>query len=351
MAVTDQPVVDSTVPIEYVQSLLATAKEQGCNIEQLLENVDINPSSLTDSRVFSAIKYGQLYQQVMWLTQDECFGMMMGGKVQLGSFRLLCLTVIQCDNLREAIIRSSQFSEICRGFRIKAILHEQPNNVVRASMQGISSLPENEFIELMSETNADKIRTSLAVWHRFNCWLIGEEIPLLSISLSFPCPDAFTSLAESSPTKMLFNQNYNGYEFDSKYLDAKIIQNRNTLEDFIRTAPYHLVIRDSAQSSMKTKVRTILSKDVSQTMPTTDQTAQQLNIAVATLRRRLQQENTSFQKIKDECRLEAAIHYLGCAELSNNAIAERLGFDEPSAFFRAFKKWTGLTPGEYRQQL
>ena len=59
-------------------------------------------------------------------------------------------------------------------------------------------------------------------------------------------------------------------------------------------------------------------------------------------------EQTSFQALKDEVRLEAAIHYLSCLDFSNAMVAEKLGFDEPSAFFRAFKKWTGETPGHYR---
>jgi AraC-like DNA-binding protein len=218
-------------------------------------------------------------------------------------------------------------------------------------MIGIKSLPHVEFEKLMVQENADKIRTSLAVWHRFNCWLIGQEIPLRSISFSFPCPDSFRELAETYPTTILFDQPFNGFEFKKEFLDKPIIQNAKTLEDFLRTAPYHLVIRESIRNTVASKVRTILSKDVSESMSGAEQVASQLNLSSTTLRRHLQLEDTSFQKIKDECRLEAAIHYLSCQDLTNAQIARNLGFDEPSAFFRAFKKWTNLTPGEYRKQL
>ena len=67
------------------------------------------------------------------------------------------------------------------------------------------------------------------------------------------------------------------------------------------------------------------------------------------MRRRLNDEKTSYQNIKDECRKEAAITYMNVPQLSINDIAALMGFDEPSAFFRSFKKWTGMTPGEYRK--
>ena len=69
----------------------------------------------------------------------------------------------------------------------------------------------------------------------------------------------------------------------------------------------------------------------------------------ATLRRRLSEEGESYQSILDELRRDLAIALLGETSLSVAAIAIELGFAESSAFHRAFKKWTGASPGEYRR--
>ena len=73
-------------------------------------------------------------------------------------------------------------------------------------------------------------------------------------------------------------------------------------------------------------------------------------MSAPTLRRRLKAENVTFQELKDQCRCEAAIAYLSRPDLSINAVATLMGFTDPSAFHRSFKKWTGMPPGEYRQR-
>ncbi|TQV78139.1 AraC family transcriptional regulator [Exilibacterium tricleocarpae] len=342
----------TSVPTAYAQSLIDAARQQGCDVDSLLDELDIARTDIDTSLHFSAVKYGQLYQRVMRVMQDECFGMFVGGRVRLGSFRLMCLTVLHCSDLRQAMVRAGEFSEICRGMRVRSQLQvDESKNLARVQMAPIRSVSQDEFETLQALANPNQIRTSLAVWHRFNCWLIGQEIPLASLHFSFPCPEEFRELAESYPATLKFEQAFNGFEFPLAYLDYPIVQNQETLEDFLRSAPYHLVINDSAQHSVKGKVRAILSKDVSHTMPGAEEVASRLNLSVTTLRRKLQSENTSYQKLKDECRMEAAFHYLGCPDFTNGTIAERLGFDETSAFFRAFKKWTGITPGEYRRGL
>jgi AraC-like DNA-binding protein len=68
-----------------------------------------------------------------------------------------------------------------------------------------------------------------------------------------------------------------------------------------------------------------------------------------TLRRRLREEGHGFQALKDALRRDTAIACLTQPELTLIDIANRVGFSEASTFCRAFKKWTGVAPGEYRQ--
>jgi AraC-like DNA-binding protein len=69
-----------------------------------------------------------------------------------------------------------------------------------------------------------------------------------------------------------------------------------------------------------------------------------------TLRRRLREEGQGFQSLKDHLRRDAAIEYLARPDMTLLDIADQLGFSEASTFHRAFKKWTGVAPGEYRQR-
>ena len=105
----------------------------------------------------------------------------------------------------------------------------------------------------------------------------------------------------------------------------------------------------SEDNSLRAQVISLIGRDFSLAPPSAEQVAKTLNMSVSTLRRRLLEEDTTYQKIKDDCRRQSAIDYMNSPQLSINDVAGLMGFDEPSAFFRSFKRWTAMTPGEYRQ--
>ena len=217
-------------------------------------------------------------------------------------------------------------------------------------LKKLDMLGDGTFEALVEGFSPRTIRTSLAMTHHFNCWLVGQQIPLDTAYFAFSCPEEFEELAALKPTTVKFDQGSNGFSFDAKYLDYPVVHGEESLEEFVRTAPYRLVIEDPAAQSMTDKVRGLLSRDVGTEMLAAEQVAARLGVSVTTLRRHLQSEGASFQKLKDGCRMEAAFHYLSCPDYIIGDIAEQLGFDDSSAFFRAFKRWTGLTPGEYRKR-
>jgi AraC-like DNA-binding protein len=104
-------------------------------------------------------------------------------------------------------------------------------------------------------------------------------------------------------------------------------------------------------SSISAKVRRRLRQRLPGDVPDFEELAVDLNIAPATLRRRLHEEGASYQGIKDQLRRDLAISYLSDSDRNVMDIALELGFSERSAFHRAFRKWTGASPGEFRRGL
>ena len=81
---------------------------------------------------------------------------------------------------------------------------------------------------------------------------------------------------------------------------------------------------------------------------TQQEVADSLHMSLRTLQRKLSDENTSYKDLLDETRKQLANQYLRQACLSVSEVTYLLGFSEPSNFARAFKRWTGRTPSEFR---
>jgi len=336
-----------TVPTGYVRNLLNEAAAQGFDTEELLAFVGIESHEIENQTEFSAERFGLLYQRVMYIAQDEFFGMFSGGKVPNGTFRMMCHAIIHCKTLEKAIYRASDFHEICRGAQIKPIL------VRKGRFAKVSFAPTDnadiDFTDFLQHEPPERIRTSLSMWHHFVSWLLGTRLELKAAYFTFRQPEDISQYRMLFQSEVRFDQHDNAFVFPSRYLDYPIVQSEQSLRSFLKTAPYQLITMVNNDKSLKAQVIALIGKDFSRELPGAEEVASTLNLSVSTLRRRLLEEGTSYQKIKDECRKDAALNYMNSVQLSINDVAGLMGFDEPSAFFRSFKKWTGQTPGEYRR--
>ncbi|RBO79626.1 AraC family transcriptional regulator [Marinomonas aquiplantarum] len=337
----------ASVPMSSVRYLLKAVEKQGLDREAVLESLEITAEELEQSDSFSAYRFGMLYQKIMWLMQDESFGMLSGGKIPNGTFRMMCLCIIHARSLAHALYRCSDFYEICRGPTVKPVLIKK-GRFAMVTFGPLSSSDEDIDSLVLAESN-EQLRTTLSMWHHFICWLIGRRLNLKAAYFTNERPDDVEYYKTLFQSEVKFNQHANALVFPASYLDMPIVQTEDSLRGFLKTAPYQLLVMVENDNSLKSQVMAMLGKDFSREMPSAEEVASGLNMSVSTLRRRLNDEKTSYQQIKDECRKEAAITYMNAPQLSINDIAALMGFDEPSAFFRSFKKWTGMTPGEYRK--
>ncbi|MCY1413973.1 putative HTH-type transcriptional regulator [compost metagenome] len=86
-------------------------------------------------------------------------------------------------------------------------------------------------------------------------------------------------------------------------------------------------------------------------VPSADTVAQALHLSLRSLQRHLADEGCRYDSLLDECRQNLALQHLRNANNSLSEISYLLGFADTSSFNRAFKRWTGLSPGQYRDSL
>jgi AraC-like DNA-binding protein len=191
----------------------------------------------------------------------------------------------------------------------------------------------------------------LMLLHGVSCWLVGRRIPVLRAQFSYPEPLHSAEYRLMYSTQLSFRAAHTALVFQAAHLDLAIVQNERTLKDFLRNAPENILVKYKNASSLGARTRRRLRQCLPGDLPEFETLAAELNMTAATLRRRLHDEGTSYQSIKDQLRRDLAISYLSHSNRSAMDIGLELGFSERSAFYRAFKKWTGASPGEFRRRM
>jgi AraC-like DNA-binding protein len=107
---------------------------------------------------------------------------------------------------------------------------------------------------------------------------------------------------------------------------------------------------EQQQDPLVSRVRSLLLSGLSNGGASFDELATTLHMSPRTLRRKLTEHGVAYKTLLDDVRRDLALYYVTRNEESFDAVAERLGFSEPSTFYRTFKRWTGTTPALYRSR-
>ncbi|MGH8384117.1 MAG: AraC family transcriptional regulator [Pseudomonas sp.] len=328
---------ERTIASHFARAALRGAQRHGYDYSDLLQQLGISPELLDEPRArIAPEQFTRLLQSLRLGLNDEYLGFGQGRSMP-GSFAMMCHAVIHCRNLEKALNRGLLFYSLFPDAPRLMVTRE--DEMIRLSLDDSQLWDPDHFLT----------ECLLVTWHRFGSWLIGQRIRLEQATFSYPRPEhgAEYDLMFSCP--LTFSTPQNSLLFHSRYLNMPLLQDERTLKHFLEHSPADLLSRPDDGNSLSSQLRRLLSRDSSR-WPDLDAVAAHLHISPQTLRRHLREEGTSFQELKDQLRRDIAIYHLRRTDLSLQQIAEQLGFSEPSAFHRAFKKWTGLTPGAYRAQ-
>ncbi|MEH6589680.1 MAG: AraC family transcriptional regulator [Halioglobus sp.] len=326
----------STIPVHYFNALLNAAQRHGLDKTLILKQAGIESVLIEgDKARIPSASFRRLSEYLIIELQDENGGML-SQRTKLGTFAMMCNAAINCPTLGLFLQRCIDFNSLVSDC-ISLSLETDGEKACYTIAPAHGATDEEELIVMIL----------LGITHRLSNWAIGQTMILDAVDITRSRPNYAHEYNFLFMAPIRFDKNTNSLSFAAKYLDMPVVQTEQELEQFLSTPSTHLMTSHDSGRSLVARIRAMIKNDVGGNFPEFSTVAESLNLTTATLRRRLRGEGSSYQQLKDDIRRDTAIHNLSRGTLSMDQVAESVGFSEPTSFFRAFKRWTGVTPRAY----
>jgi AraC-like DNA-binding protein len=328
-----------TILVRAVSKIIDAAAAYGVEPEELYRAVGLEQAILADPD--NRIPFAQLvalYERAADLTGDDAFGLHVGERVDPKLFDVLGYMVVNSPTLGESLNRLVRYHSIWSDGAFFTLNTRDSH----------TSLTYEYFDEQIDESRQDcEMTLSIAV--SFGRRVTGIEWTPREVSFRHSRPKSITEHQRIFRAPIRFNSPSNELIFDTSLLALPMATADPGLSTILERHAQELLARSPHQGGLIEQVRHLLGESLSGGDPRLERISQKLGISVRTLQRRLREEGTSHQDLLDEVRSDLSRRYLQESRLAICEVAYLLGFSEPSAFHRAFRRWTGITPKEFRR--
>ncbi|MES1266056.1 MAG: AraC family transcriptional regulator, partial [Variovorax sp.] len=297
----------------------------------------ITPRELADPQArVTAAQFEVLSGFAMQELDDEALGWFRR-KLPWGSYGMLCRASLGAPDLGVAIKRW------CRHLRLLTddITLELSQAGGLATVSITEHRPLGEFREFCLVSN-------LRFLHGYACWAIDSRVSLGSAAFPFEAPPHREAYPLMFGGSLRFGAERASYSFDPRYLALPLRRDEAALRTMLRRALPLTVLQYRRDRLLGQRVRELLRTRAAEAT-TAEALAALLNLSTRTLHRQLMEEGVSLQALKDEIRHRAAADQLRRTDRPIKQIALAVGFRNEKSFSRAFRAWSGATPGEVRR--
>lgn len=324
-----------TVSIHFVREALNAVAGRGIPDALVLQTAGI-PTGFLDEPLarVSPAQFGMLWRTLARHLQDEFFALD-ARPVRPGAYAMLCHSLLGCADLRAVLTQLCRFTGIVLDGMSVQLDVSGDTATLRLSDARTRITPFAHATFFM-------VTCGLA------CWMIARRIPILHCELAGSAPEFESEYRVMFCEDLSFSAKQGVLVMPASLLSMPVVQTREGLRAFLRGAPDVFLVKYRNMDSLAAQVRAQLRAISPPDWPGLEAMAGSLGSAASTFRRRLDTEGTTFQGIKNELRRDMAITALREDSTSIAQLAHDLGFTEASAFHRAFVKWTGMRPSDYR---
>lgn len=274
-----------------------------------------------------------LYQRSAAATGDEMMGLW-SRPVRTGALKYIMRAVLDAPSIQVALYRFTQFwNLLLDDYRLQ--LRDAGTTLCLVLVARSPAAGLNRFGHALM----------LKLTHGIVSWLVGREVPVQQVGFAFAPPAFAADYAVLFPAPVVFDAAHSQIVFAAELGKVRPVRSRAEVRAFLVRAPRDWIFTAYHEHALRLKVRELLYMELGRSL---EDVAARLHMSSRTLIRKLRQEGLSFQGIKDDLRRDLAILQLARGEVALGEIAYALGFSSVAVFHRAFRHWTGMTPGAYR---
>ncbi len=326
-----------TVSVSVLNQMFLYLSALQVDIDAFLRSIGVDPEMVKAPDTRLPIEtYLHIQDQAAEYVHDPFFGLHMGEYAEPGSWSIVGYLMMNCKTLGEAFEKSGRYQRIIGNLiearaelgikKVKAVFFTPPH----------APKMSRHCFEATFSSSVRMMRT-----------LTGRPLNPLQVTFIYPKPASTAEYERIFRCPVLFEQKVNSMTLDWSIGSTPVLMANPALGDYFeKYAQGFLAELDRPKEHTRAVTKIILSHLDDEKL-SIDTVAKEMAVSVRTLQKRLEDEGVIFSDLYKEIREKLAKRYL-CENYTVEQITYLLGFSEPSVFRKAFKKWSGVTPREYR---
>ncbi len=335
-----------TVAASLLIDVVGYLQRAGIPASQVFAAIGMEPSVLDQPnvRVPGAV-IERLWTAGVQLTGDDDLGLHTAENYNPGTLNILGYVLLSCRTAAEALHRLAHYAALLNdGLRVRITRDGDRTNCHFEAIPG-----EGNYLARAPRQAMETMACGTVVTLRR---LTPTHVAPLAVTFQHAAPVVINEHIRIFGPEVSFNQPENLVVFRSADVAAGLLSANPMLLEMFEAQAQQLLAQLHPQGSgpkpVTRRVLDILARRIVVAVPSLDEVAVELAMSERSVQRELRAEDTSFRQLVEDVRKELAVQHLAQPGASATEAAFLLGFSELSAFTRAFRRWTGASPTQFR---
>ena len=332
--------ISQTIPVTFLSDVLEGVGAESALAKKLLAEFDLNPERLKLSgHRLSVLEYTAFIRRVM-KTTDDLFLHFLDHSIPRKAFGVFAMGAVGCRSLQSLVDYGNRFFSLFTD-RFSWRLEMSDKTVA--------------LVLNFEETRAISYRfiyqSMLIIWFRLISWFVGMELKPHCVEFRFDeQPNDRQHMRYLFSENLVFSSADNRLVFERESVDVPFTATEEEVHRMLKDNHSMMLVRTHTEPWTR-QTRHLLVMHRQKGWLPQKELARHFGVSENLYWRKLKGEGTTYNEVLANLKRDLALRLLSDPALAIREVADTLHFSEISAFDKAFKKWTGTTPGLYRQQL